>query len=166
MRRSFLFLAALAALTVAACQREKKPEAPKFAEVLPEIPMPPGGRGVGRKAGEDALLLTFRTPDPADSVARYYRGVFNQRQWRLVSDAKTKDGAVTLYAEQGAGRPPMWVRILPDSEFGGTLVEVAGARVTGLATPAPISLPPQATPDSARSTPLRAPDSTRPRPIP
>lgn len=166
MRRSYLFLLALATPALAACQREKKPEPPKFAEVLPEIPLPPGGRGVGRNAGDDALLIRFRSPDPADSVVQYYRRVFNDRQWRLVSDAKTKDGVVTLYAEQGAGRPPMWVRVLPDPEFGGTLVEVAGARVAGVTTPAPAVLPPQPHADSARSTPLIAPDSTKPKPIP
>lgn len=158
---------ALGLPSLAACKREKPPEAPNFAEVLPEIPMPPDGRSISRAAGEDALLLTFRTRHPVDSIAGYYRKVLGQRQWRLVSDVKAKDGAYTLYAERETGRPPMWVRVLPDPEYGGSLVEIVGARVAGLASPAvgtpgpSAAVPVPSRPDSGSRAPLKASDSLR-----
>lgn len=161
MRPALLLTLALTAMTLAGCKKEQ-PRQAKLAETLPELPLPPGGRAIGRHAGEDALVIGFRTPAPVDTIAHYYRGVFNQRQWRLVSDVRSGEGGITLYAEQGTGKPPMWVRILPDSQAGGTLVEVAGARVSGLSASEPEL--PAPTPDSVRRSPPT--DTTRPKPIP
>ena len=112
----------------AACGRDSEPKLPKFAEVMPNVPLPPNPTLVSKSGGVDALQLTVRSPAPADAVEAYYRHLFKSKGWRLVNDAKDQDGAVVLFAEQNG--PPLWVRIRSAEDGNGTLVDLAGARVT------------------------------------
>src|SRR5215217_5922984 len=80
-----------------------------FSETLPNLPLPPEARFVGRSGGPDALQVTLRTPAQADAVAGYYRAVFKTGNWKLVNDAKDAEGATVLFAQQNG--PPLWVRI-------------------------------------------------------
>ncbi len=113
-------------LLLVAC-RDRTPHTPKIAEVFPNLPLPPEPSFVSRAGGPDALQFTFRSPAPADQVAAYYRKVFKQGGWKLVSDAKDADGAVVLLAEQKG--PPLWVRIRKSDDGHSTVVELAGAVV-------------------------------------
>ena len=115
-------------LALAACGREDAPKQPKLAEVLPNVPLPPEATFVSRSGGADALQLTVRSPARADVVASYYRQLFKKEGWRLVNDAKDQEGAVVFFAEQDG--PPLWVRIRNADDGRGSLVDIAGARVT------------------------------------
>ena len=92
------------------------------------------------------MQVTVQSPLAVDAVAEYYRHLFKGKGWRLVNDAKTQDGAVVLFAEQNG--PPLWVRIRSADDGKGTLVDLAGARVS-------------VHPDSAR---VKSPASTGSKP--
>jgi hypothetical protein len=109
---------------LAACG-DKAPKMAQLNQALPNIPLPPDAKFVGRTGGPDALQVTVRSPVGADAVANYYRGVFKTGGWKLVNDAKDAEGATVLFAQQNG--PPLWVRILPDQNGGGTVVELSGA---------------------------------------
>ena len=109
---------------LAACS-DKKPKMAELNQALPNVPLPPEARFVGRSGGPDALQLTVRSPEHPDSVANYYRQVFKREPWKLVNDAKDAEGAVVLFAQQNG--PPLWVRIEPAANGGGTVVELSGA---------------------------------------
>src|SRR6266850_56670 len=94
-------------LVLVGCSEPRKEV--KLGEVLPNIPVPPNGEVVSREGGEDAIKIRFRTPASPEQVATYYRELLSREPWRLVSDVKTQDGAVALYAEQNG--PPLWVTI-------------------------------------------------------
>jgi hypothetical protein len=111
-------------LLLVAC-RDRPPQTPKVGEVFPNLPLPPQASFVSRAGGPDALQFTFRSPTPPDQVAAYYRKLFKQGGWKLVSDAKDGEGAVVLLAEQKG--PPLWVRIRKSDDGQGTVVELAGA---------------------------------------
>lgn len=117
------------ALVLAACG-DKTPKTPKLSEALPNIPLPPQASFVGRSGGPDALQVTVRSPAGADAVAKYYRGVFKTGNWKLVNDAKDSEGATVLFAQQNG--PPLWVRIRPAAEGGGSIVELSGAVLSKL----------------------------------
>ena len=109
---------------LAACA-DKTPKTPKLSEALPNIPLPPQASFVGRSGGPDALQVTVRSPADAEAVANYYRGVFKTGNWKLVNDAKDAEGATVLFAQQNG--PPLWVRIHPAADGGGSMVELSGA---------------------------------------
>jgi hypothetical protein len=98
-----------------------------MSRVLPNLPLPPEAEFVSRSGSAEALQITLFTPRPPASIMDYYRDVLSKEKWRLVSDLKSPDGTVTLYAEQDG--PPMWVRIWPTSDKAGTMVELSGAVV-------------------------------------
>ena len=127
MPRLPIFALALALMAVA-CGRDSAPNPPKMAEVMPNVPLPPQATFVSRAGGVEALQITVRSPARADAVAAYYREVFKKDGWRLVNDSKDQEGAVVLFAEQNG--PPLWVRIWTDDVTRGTLVELAGARLS------------------------------------
>jgi hypothetical protein len=110
--------------TLGACG-DKAPKMAQLNQALPNIPLPPQVKFVGRTGGPDALQVTVRTPADADAVATYYRSVFKTGNWKLVNDAKDAEGATVLFAQQNG--PPLWVRILPAPDGGGTLIELSGA---------------------------------------
>lgn len=120
-----LVAAALLAAVLSGCG-DKRPEPPDFAEVFPNLPLPPNARLVSRAGGEDALQLVFTSTANQGQVEAYYRSVFSGAPWRLVRGAKDKQGAMVLLAEQDG--PPLWVRILPTDGSGTTVVELSGAK--------------------------------------
>ena len=116
--------------------RDKPPEPPPLSEAMPNLPLPPQATVVSRAGSEDALQITFRSTLPADSIAKYYRGILSSGIWSLVGDTKTADGGIALYAERNG--PPLWVTIRNDSAGSGTLVSLGGA----VTRPNPDSAPP------------------------
>jgi hypothetical protein len=122
------FAVLVLSLAVVACGRDSRPKAPEFGEVLPNVPLPPDPTFVSRVGGTDAIQITLKTPSGPDEVAAYYREVFKKAPWRLVNDAKDRQGGVVFFAEQDG--PPIWVHIRGGGEGGGSLVDIAGARVT------------------------------------
>lgn len=134
------------ALAATSCNRDAAPRSPKLAEVMPNVPLPPGATFVSRSGGVDALQITVRSPARADVVAAYYRELFKKDGWRLVNDAKDQEGAVVLFAEQNG--PPLWVRIQSDDDGRGTLVDLAGARLNRKPDSSKTSAPPPAKPTS------------------
>jgi hypothetical protein len=127
MTPSKIWLAALG-ITLLACG-EKAPSTPKLSEVFSELPLPSKARFVSRSGGVDAIQITVRTPAAPDAVATYYRAVFKTDDWKLINDAKDKDGAVVLLAQRK--NRPLWVRVRADDGGGGSLVDLAGAVVAG-----------------------------------
>jgi hypothetical protein len=126
MTPSKIWLAALC-VTLVACG-DKPPSPPKLSQVFSLLPLPPGATFVSRSGGADAIQVTLRTPLRADSVAVYYRSTFKTNDWKLINDAKDKDGAVVLFAQRKDR--PLWVRVRADNSGSGSLVDLAGAVVT------------------------------------
>ena len=126
--RILRYISALAVLAtpLAGC-RDRAPEPPRMSEVLPNMPLPPLASFVSRSGGEDAVQVTFRSTLPPDSMANWYRGVLTRGEWSLVSDTRTREGVLTLYAERNG--PPLWVTISRDSLSAGSMVSIGGAMV-------------------------------------
>jgi hypothetical protein len=124
LRLTFLVGCAL----LAACKSEPRgPKPPSTFAAFPNLPLPPEAQLVSRAGSEDALQIRLLSASTVEQVTEYYRNVLSTGPWRLVSDVKTPDGTVVLYAEQEG--PPIWVRIWPTSDKQGTMVELAGAVV-------------------------------------
>ncbi len=122
-------------LLVAACSEPRK--FPQVGETIPNLPIPPSSQLLSREGGDDALKLRFRSADPPENVAIYYRNVLSKAPWNLVSDNTQPDGTITLYAEQEG--PPLWVSIRKADGATGSYVDLAGAKVkkpVGQAPPA------------------------------
>jgi hypothetical protein len=113
-------------VTLVACG--DKPETPpppvtrSPLEVLPNIPMPPGGKLLSSQGGEEAASLLISTPIAADSVAEYYRDVLSKPPYRLINESV--NGAVTSFYVESTR--PMWLSV-ESLEAGGTLVRMSGA---------------------------------------
>jgi hypothetical protein len=118
----------LACLLLVACRSESRPSQqptlPDFAKAFSNLPLPPDPELVSRTGSADALQLTVHSPVGVDEVTSYYRNVFSNDPWRLVSDGKKPDGSTVLYAEHNG--PPLWVRIWKLGDRG-TMVELTGA---------------------------------------
>ena len=119
----------LAAVVVLLGCRDKPPQPPDMAVVLPNVPLPPNPTLVSKTGGANALMVTFRTAAKPRDVEAYYREVLTGPGWRLVKHATDRAGAVTMLAEQDG--PPLWVRIRGTPEGSGALVDLAGAVVAG-----------------------------------
>jgi hypothetical protein len=116
-------------LVLLACRSEPRhspPDPPDVTRAFSNLPLPPDPELVSRAGSADALQLTVFSPADFDRVTEFYRKVLSGEHWRLVSDKKTADGAVVLYAEQKG--PPLWVRIWKLGDRG-TMVELTGAVV-------------------------------------
>lgn len=121
-------LAALAVLTLAACNNDDRPpKPPDFAEAFPNLPLPPQAKLVSTSGGAGALQLTMTSAATVEQVLAYYKSVFGKKPWRLVNEAKGPGGGTVLLAEQN-GRP-LWVTIRRAGEV--TQVELAGAVPAG-----------------------------------
>ncbi len=121
------------AAALAACG-DKSPKMAQLNQALPNVPLPPEARFVGRSGGPDALQLTVRSPAAPDAVANYYRGVFKTGNWKLVNDARDAEGATVLFAQQNG--PPLWVRIQPSEDGAGSVIELSGAILSQVDTAA------------------------------
>jgi hypothetical protein len=126
MTPSKIWLAAVLSVTLVACG-DKPPSSPKLSDVFSRLPVPPQASFVSRSGGADAIQITVRTPLRPDVIATYYRSVFKTDEWKLINDAKDKDGAVVLFAQRQ--NRPLWVRVRLDKGSGGSLVDLAGAVV-------------------------------------
>ena len=118
------YLAVLAGLVfVSACKRAEQPKQATLAEAMPNLPLPPNAEFVSRSGSEDALQFVFQSSLRRDAVAAYYRNIFTNAGWNLVSDVTQPDSTIALYAER-AGHP-MWARITPTGTT--TRIELLGA---------------------------------------
>ena len=125
MRLHRLLLPLGVVLALSACKKEKPEEVPSALDVFPAIIMPPNASYVSKSGTREALAVLLRTSFKPEAAANYYRAALRPPEWRLVSDAKDKQGATILLAERD-GRP-LWVRIWPDTEFNATFVQMTGA---------------------------------------
>jgi hypothetical protein len=120
----------LAATALAGCgtggDAANPPPDSLLRKVFAGIPLMPGG-AVGNVTGEgDAAQAMLRAARPPDSVATWYRRELLARGWTIVSDARGRDGTVTLHATDPGGRP-IWLLISRDAPGAGTLMTVVGA---------------------------------------
>ena len=118
----------LAVLVLGACSGEQKIDMPKLAEVMPVLPLPPNSRLVGRVGSDEALQFTFLSGVSQEDMAALYRRTFATDPWTFISDAKSPDGGIVLYAENDG--IPLWVRIAQTSGAPGTTIVLSGALVT------------------------------------
>lgn len=116
----------VACLVLLACGSEPRgPKPPSLEAAFSHLPLPPEPELVSQTGSADALQLTLHSSANLDMVTDYYRKILSSGNWRLVSDTKTGDGSIVLYAEQNG--PPMWVRIWKPEDRGGTMVQLTGA---------------------------------------
>jgi len=134
MRFSWIGVAAAVVIGSASCRSEPRADLPEVGDVLPLLPLPPDATGVTRSGSEDALQLTIQTSRDVDEMVGYYRHVFSEEPWVLISDTKAPDGANVLYAE--ADRRPIWVRIERSTGASGSTVQLSGAIVAEVDTTA------------------------------
>lgn len=120
-----LILAGVVLLS-AGCSEPRPAQTARFADVMPNIPIPPESEVISREGGPDAIKLRFRSSQTPEELADYYRNELSKGAWRLVSDAMTEDGAIALYAETNG--PPLWVTIRKADGAPGTFVDLAGAK--------------------------------------
>lgn len=126
MTRHSLALAAIA-FALVAC-RPDAPQPPSFGAAFSTLPLPPGAQFVSRAGSSDALMLTFRSPLPADSVTGYYRRMFHaDTSYKVLGDSKGEAGEQAFYVE--VATRPLWIRIRPDAGTAGSVVELTGAVV-------------------------------------
>jgi hypothetical protein len=124
MRRT-LFFALLVGL--AGCS-EPKPTV-RLQDALPTLLIPPSSSVISRENGEDAIVIHFRSDLDQATMSRYYRGMLSKAPWKIVRDSPDGDGG-TLLAERPDG-PPLWVTIRkPEGGASGSLVDLAGAKVS------------------------------------
>ena len=126
MTRHSLALAAIA-FALVAC-RPDAPQPPSLGAAFSTLPLPPGAKFVSRAGSSDALMLTFRSPLPADSVTGYYRRMFHaDTSYKVLGDSKGEAGEQAFYVE--VATRPLWIRIRPDAGTAGSVVELTGAVV-------------------------------------
>ncbi len=116
----------LAIAPLAACQSSNAPdEGTKTAglEVLPNIPLPPGGTPLTSQSGREAMQVFSVTEMSVDSVVAYYRELLGKAPFRLINEAAA-DGATTFYAEQDG--PSLWITVQKNGQAG-AMVVIAGA---------------------------------------
>lgn len=110
-------------LALGACGGDDQPKQATVNQAMPNLPLPPNAEYVSRSGSADALQLVFQSAATPEFVVGYYRDVFSNGGWNLVSDLRQPDSTQVLYAEQ-SGRP-MWVRIKPTGQT--TRIELMGA---------------------------------------
>lgn len=119
----------MACLVSLACGSEpRNPKHPSLEAAFSHLPLPPEPELVSQAGSADALQLTLHSSAKLAEVTNYYRNTLSSGNWRLVSDTKSADGSVVLYAEQDG--PPMWVRIWSPRDRRGTMVQLTGAVIT------------------------------------
>ena len=114
-------------LGLAACGSGEQVDRPELADVMPVVPLPPDSRAVDVAGSEDAMLFTFLSRHDPDEMASYYRRLFTESPWTLISDSKSADGATIIYAEND--KTPLWVRIFRTAGAPGSTIQLSGALV-------------------------------------
>lgn len=119
----------LACAILFACGSEPRgPQLPSLGAAFSHLPLPPEPELVSRAGSADALQLTVHSPADVSQVTNYYRNFLSSGNWRLVSDSRSADGSVVMYAEHEG--PPLWVRIWQPTDRPGTMVQLTGAVVS------------------------------------
>lgn len=111
---------------LAACQSGKPAEAPvKKAgfEVLPNLPLPPGGTPLTSQSSAEAMQVIATTESPVDSVVAYYRDLLARPPFRLINETMA-DSITSFYVEQEG--PSLWITVQRNGPAG-SLVVIAGA---------------------------------------
>lgn len=120
-----LTLAALAAALLLGCSPDR-PKLPSLPAAFSTLPLPPMAEYLGQSGSEDALMFTFRSTLPSDSIAESYRRLFTRDTlYRMISASGGAEGEHAFYVEYA--RRPLWVRIRPEAGNEGSIVELAGA---------------------------------------
>jgi hypothetical protein len=120
-------LAAFSLLALVGCSNER-PRLPSLPAAFATIPLPPSAEYIGQSGSEDALMFTFRSVSPPDSVADSYRKVFSADSlYTSLSASQGAPGEHAFYVEYG--RRPLWVRIRPEAGSPGSIIELTGAVV-------------------------------------
>jgi len=100
-----IWLAALC-VTLVACG-DKPPSPPKLSQVFSRLPLPPSPTLSPGRVGQPRIQITFAHP----ASRGLGRGLLSVRvqtdDWKLINDAKDKDGAVVLLAQR---KTAVWVR--------------------------------------------------------
>ena len=129
MPRSFI-LCALAALSVAACERRHEAESRAMAvRVLQGVLVYPPSQVVSVASGTDAAQVELSSTASPAAVATWYRQALRLNGWTLKSDGTLPDGGITIYAEQG--KRPLWITLHPTVGGSGTTYNLIGAQVVG-----------------------------------
>ena len=125
--RHFAF-AVLAAAALVGCTPDR-PKLPSLPAAFATLPLPPDPEFLTQTGGEDALMFTFRTIHPADSVAAYYRVLFAADSgYKVLTTNTGTSGEHAYYIEYR--RRPMWIRIRPEAGSEGSVIELTGAVVS------------------------------------
>ena len=142
----YLPVAALAAALLLGCTPDR-PKVPSLPAAFATLPLPPFPEYLGQSGSEDALMFTFRSLRPSDSVAVYYEHLFAaDTNYRIVNRNTGAEGEHAFYVEYKAR--PLWVRIRPEAGNEGSIVELTGA-VAASPAPAARNRADSAAPDSA-----------------
>lgn len=111
---------------LAACQSSKSVDEPvKKAglEVLPNLPLPPGGTPLTSQSSSEAMQVIATTEASVDSVVAYYRDFLAKPPFRLINES-TADSITSFYVEQDG--PSLWITVQRNGPAG-SLVVIAGA---------------------------------------
>ncbi len=127
-----LTVAALAAALLLGCSPDR-PKLPSLPAAFATLPLPPNPEYLGQSGSEDALMFTFRSATPADTVAEFYRRLFaGDTIYHMISNTRGAAGEHAYYVEYT--KRPLWVRIRPEAGNEGSIIELTGAVVAGADT--------------------------------
>jgi hypothetical protein len=151
--------ALLVAAFVVGCTPDR-PKLPTLPAAFATLPLPPDPEFLGQSGSDDALMFTFRTFHPADSVASYYRVMFaGDSGYKILSTNTGTLGEHAYYVEYR--RRPMWIRIRPEAGREGSVIELTGAVVSHDDTTR-VLMPPDL--DTMKAGTSISPRTPRPRP--
>jgi hypothetical protein len=120
-------LAAVTVFALVGCG-DDRPRLPSLPAAFATLPLPPMAEYVGQSGSEDALMFTFRSVAPADSIAATYRRVFMaDTLYTSLAVSQGAPGEHAFYVEYQ--RRPIWVRIRPEAGSPGSIIELTGAVV-------------------------------------
>jgi hypothetical protein len=154
-----LAFAVLSAAFVLGCTPDR-PKLPSLPAAFATLPLPPDPEFLAQTGSEDALMFTFRSIHPADTVVTYYKEMFAaDTSYKVLSANTGTSGEQAYYVEYH--RRPMWIRIRPEAGSEGSIIELTGAVVTGADTTRVLSPPDLDTMPNGTSN---APRSATPRP--
>lgn len=149
-----LTVAALAAALLLGCSPDR-PKLPSLPAAFATLPLPPNPEYLGQSGSEDALMFTFRSATPADTVAEVYRRLFvGDTIYHMISNTRGAEGEHAYYVEYR--KRPLWVRIRPEAGNEGSIIELTGAVVAGADT-THRTVADSARPDTAHGAAARRP---------
>jgi hypothetical protein len=131
MRRLVVSLALLLCVACSGGPRRPPPDTatkPDSTAVFAfrDVPLMPGASFMISMPGGNVAEAKLRMGVAPDSVADYYRIALLSHGWQIVSDVRTQDGGVTIYA-RAADHRPVWLIIERNPAGAGTIMSVVGA---------------------------------------